>query len=118
MRERPGKCDSGRAGSGANAVLVSDSDVSPLEAPEEGETRLDDVTAINLAATGEDVLGQLGGEPAWVQHPETPDCPECGGAMAFAAQLEEHSSINFGGAGAGYVFRCKPCDRGAFLFQC
>jgi hypothetical protein len=38
--------------------------------------------------------------------------------MAFAAQLEEHSSINFGGAGAGYVFRCKPCDRGAFLFQC
>lgn len=123
----PGMCDSWAAGSGANAVLLATGDLVPLDAPEDGETRLDDVSAIGLTPTdsayefplpAEDVLGQLGGEPAWIQHPETPDCPDCGAVMEFAAQLEEHSPINFGSAGAGYVFACRPCGRGAFLFQC
>jgi hypothetical protein len=122
----PGMCDAHAAGSGANAVMVAKGEVTSLAAPEEGETALADVTAITLVAAegdyedlvlGEDVLGQLGGEPAWIQDPETPDCPECGDAMAFAAQLEEHSSINFG-AGTGYVFACRLCERGEFVFQC
>jgi hypothetical protein len=121
----PGLCDAWAPGGGANAVVFT-SHQSPLEAPENGVTGLDDVTAITLA-TGDaeydyplpsnDVLGQLGGEPLWLQNPETPDCPACGAAMEFVAQLEEHSTINFG-TGAGYVFACKPCERGAFLFQC
>jgi hypothetical protein len=121
----PGLCDAWAAGSGANAVLFAQ-ELTPLAPPEEGETALTDVTAITLVATdgdyedlvlGKDVLGQLGGEPAWIQNPDTPDCPECGDAMAFVAQLEQHSSINFG-TGTGYVFACRACERGGFVFQC
>jgi hypothetical protein len=123
----PGMCAAFVPGSGANAVVFVAGEVTPLAAPEDGVTGLDDVTAITLAATDDvydyplpsgDVLGQFGGEPTWIQHPETPDCPECGQTMGFVLQLEEHSSINFGGAGAGYVFACRPCERGGFLFQC
>ncbi|KAA9158384.1 DUF1963 domain-containing protein [Amycolatopsis acidicola] len=35
-----------------------------------------------------DVLGQLGGSPAWSSHDETPTCAECGETMDFLAQLE------------------------------
>ncbi|EWM18189.1 hypothetical protein KUTG_08493 [Kutzneria sp. 744] len=121
----PGMCDAWKAGSGANAVVFT-GHKTPLAAPEKGVTGLDDVTAITLRPTdiaydyplpGEDVLGQFGGEPMWIQDPETPDCPECGTVMGFVLQLEPHSSINFG-AGAGYVFCCRPCERGEFLFQC
>jgi hypothetical protein len=124
----PGMCESWAPASGANAVLLaSGGDLTVLEPPATGVTQLDEVTAVNLAHTdsayddvlaGEDILGQLGGEPAWIQHEETPNCPDCDNAMDFAAQLEEHGSINFGSAGAGYVFLCRPCERGAFLFQC
>jgi hypothetical protein len=122
----PGMCDAWAPGSGANAVVVTRGEVIPLPAPEDGVTRLDDVTAIALAAGDaaydyplpDGVLGQLGGEPAWIQQTEIPDCPECAEAMAFVAQLEEHSSINFGDAGAGYVFACRPCERGTFQYQC
>ncbi|MFC0429790.1 hypothetical protein [Kutzneria buriramensis] len=121
----PGMCDAWRSGSGANAVLLAADDVVPLNPPDTGVTRLDEVTGLSLVVSDavydwplpENALGQLGGEPAWLQHDETPRCADCGDATEFAAQLEEHGSINFG-SGAGYVFVCRPCERGAFLFQC
>lgn len=71
---------------------------------------------------GDDVLGQWGGEPEWIQDEETPDCTGCGAPMSFVAMLGEghHGSRaepNFG-TGDGYAFVCDPCARGAFLFQC
>jgi hypothetical protein len=71
---------------------------------------------------GRDVLGQLGDQPSWVQHDETPACPGCGTPMSFAFQLEEgrdrHTAANFGGGGCGYGFTCHPCGTAAFLWQC
>ncbi len=71
-------------------------------------------------STGE-VLGQLGGNPDWLQNDETPDCPGCEQPMAFTAQLEEgpesRTAPNFG-SGSAYVFTCEPCRRAAFGWQC
>lgn len=68
----------------------------------------------------EEVLGQLGGEPSWIQDDETPDCPVCRQPMAFVAQLEQghdhRTAANFGG-GCAYAFVCEPCREGAFLWQ-
>jgi len=68
-----------------------------------------------------DVLGQLGGQPSWVQGDETPACPECATPMGFAVQLEEghdyQTAANFGGGGCGYGFTCRPCATAAFLWQ-
>jgi hypothetical protein len=67
-----------------------------------------------------DVLGQLGGEPSWLQADETPGCPECGKPMSFVVQVEEghdhRTAANFGG-GCGYGFVCSPCRTAAFLWQ-
>ena len=71
---------------------------------------------------GHDVLGQLGGQPSWVQADETPACPGCAAPMSFAVQLEEghdyRTAANFGGAGCGYGFTCQRCSAAAFLWQC
>ncbi|MGR6318213.1 DUF1963 domain-containing protein [Micromonospora soli] len=68
-----------------------------------------------------DVLGQLGGAPAWLQFDETPTCAVCNLQMSFVVQLEEghdyRTDINFGGGGCGYGFRCRPCATAAFLWQ-
>ena len=54
------------------------------------------------------VLGQVGGEPQWLQADDTPTC-ECGKPMDFVAQLETGpdaaTEMNFGG-GCAYVFFC------------
>jgi hypothetical protein len=66
------------------------------------------------------VLGQLGGEPVWLQGEEQPICA-CGRKMRFVAQLEEgvdeETPMNFGG-GCAYVFDCE-CDEpfGALIWQ-
>lgn len=69
-----------------------------------------------------DVLGQLGGEPSWVQGDETPSCPVCARLMSFTVQLEEghdhRTAANFGGLGCGYGFTCRECGTAAFLWQC
>ncbi len=56
-----------------------------------------------------DVLGQLGGEPQWLQHDETPQCA-CGQPMRFIAQLEQgpnaQEEMNFCGGGCAYIFVC------------
>ncbi|MFG3227647.1 DUF1963 domain-containing protein [Kitasatospora sp. NPDC048194] len=67
------------------------------------------------------VLGQLGGEPDWLQGDETPDCPGCSQPMPLAVRLEEGqhaaTAMNFGG-GAAYAFACEPCTEAVFLWQC
>ena len=52
---------------------------------------------------GNDHLGlrtKLGGKPDWIQNDDRPDCPECGDAMWFVAQIDpiEHNSKHNRGA--------------------
>jgi hypothetical protein len=63
-----------------------------------------------------DLIGQLGGEPSWMQGDETPDCPSCSRPMPLAAQLYERGA-NFG-TGEAYAFHCPACGTAAFLWQC
>lgn len=64
---------------------------------------------------GREILGQLFGQPAWIQADQTPECEDCGGTMRFVTQLEEgpdyRTAMNFGG-GSVYVFDCA-CGSGA-----
>jgi len=71
---------------------------------------------------GRKILGQVGGEPAWIQGDEQPACDACDAPMDFVAQLEEGpdagTAMNFGGRCA-YVYRCT-CGAGQpkMLWQC
>ena len=136
----PGLCDEWDPTAGGNAAYVFPAEgLAPAAVPTDGETLLAEVSAVRLVvveapdydaardhwATVPDrrreVLGQVGGEPGWLQQDETPDCPGCGTAMSFVAQLEEghdhRTDINFGGGGCGYGFRCTDCATAAFLWQ-
>ncbi|MEU6862045.1 DUF1963 domain-containing protein [Streptomyces sp. NPDC046876] len=68
-----------------------------------------------------DVLGQLGGAPAWLQWDQTPSCRACARPMPLVAQLQEGRDpgpvMNFG-SGRAYAFACEPCAEAAFLWQC
>ena len=65
----------------------------------------------NWKGNKRDVLGQLYGEPSWIQGDETPECDCCNKPMRFVAQLEEgpdhRTAMNFGGGGVAYLFDCK-----------
>lgn len=133
----PGLCDEWDPESGGNAALVVDGPLAPAAVPDTGVTTLRAVSALSLVGAGggydearrahdeahggRTVVGQLGGEPAWVQGDETPDCPDCDAPTAFVAQLEEghdpDARANFGG-GCAYVFACRGCATGRFLWQC
>ena len=125
----PGCCDEWEADSGGNAVLALPADASlSLAAPPAGGAtvrathhgaRIDTLDGDYDEAReawdtegrrGRDILGQLGGEPSWIQGEEVPKCNECGQDMAFVAQLEEgpdyQTSMNFCGGGCAYVFDC------------
>ena len=140
---RPGQCHDWRAFTGDNRVMavpagprmvqVTPPDpVAPVVDDQwSGHPRVVDASSYpaardQLIATGMDprqILGCLGGEPAWVQTDETPLCPDCGEPMILAAQLEEGprwpTALNFGGRGTGYVFYCAHhLDQAAFLWQC
>jgi hypothetical protein len=125
----PGMCDEWDADAGGNRVIsVPIEDLVPRDFPDSGEVsrgkthgaRVQDVDEADYdearAAWGDtagqhqrDVLGQLDGEPNWIQDDETPECDACGEAMFFVAQLEEgpdhRTAMNFGG-GCAYVFEC------------
>ncbi|WP_241519035.1 hypothetical protein [Streptomyces sp. CB03238] len=97
---------------------------SIIQEPEE-EVDYDRAREVWAEKTGRpesDVLGQIGGVPAWVQRDETPTCPSCDQPMPLIVQLEEgpdHSTaMNFGGCGSAYAFACEPCAHAAFLWQC
>ncbi|WP_185842197.1 hypothetical protein [Streptomyces sp. WAC 06725] len=124
----PGMCGDWDATGGANrAFQFTGRRLTAAKVPSEGETLLGAVTALrahpeDTTPTDEPALGRLGGEPDWIQHDETPDCPSCSARMTFTAELEEgydhRTAANFGGMGRGYVFRCRGCGEAAFLWQC
>lgn len=138
-QDDPGMCEQWRADGGGNAVIaVPCASLEPVASPQEGRT----TRAVRhgcrvVECPGEDyekarrrwaalqdvdetqVLGQIGGEPAWLQDDETPDCTHCGRQMPLFAQLEEGVELcfqmNFGG-GRAYVHRCG-CGNAKMLWQ-
>ena len=139
----PGLCEEWDANAGGNAVVaVATDDLQLAEPPPEGVVLRDTcygATVLPVSAADYDaaragwaeangqsprvVLGQIDGEPAWLQHDETPNCDLCGQSMTLAAQLEQGpdagTEMNFGGGGCAYVFRCR-CDAASakMLWQC
>ncbi len=137
----PGLCDEWDANGGGNKVYKIKTDkLEMITPPAEGITLLEEeYSSIITEFEADDydeareewsvennesrrkVLGQLSGEPTWIQGDDTPDCDTCGEPMRFIAQLEEGpnhtTAMNFGG-GSAYVFDCK-CEQSAkFLWQC
>ncbi|WP_232664434.1 DUF1963 domain-containing protein [Pseudonocardia sp. TRM90224] len=138
----PGLCDEWDPIAGGNrAFLLRKGELLPATVPAEGETDLgsssrvellpSDVTSYAEAydtwtdSTGRDqneLLGCLGGEPAWIQDEEIPSCTGCAQQMEFIAQLEpghdDRTAANYGDAGSAYAFACRPCGGASFLWQC
>ncbi|XUY30202.1 hypothetical protein RMR21_023860 (plasmid) [Agrobacterium sp. rho-8.1] len=138
----PGVCWEWDADRGGNAVVCTGIDnLKTADAPSEGEVvraglrygaRIERVQSSTYNSAREewaqldsrrqrDVLGQIGGNPVWLQGDETPTCHHCDKKMGFVAQLETgphyETEMNFGG-GCGYLFECK-CEGGSgkFLWQ-
>jgi hypothetical protein len=75
---------------------------------------------------------KIGGDPEWIQHDESPDCPNCHEAMIFVGQIdsldaapdqfgEDYVSFNeymFGDCGMIYLFFCFACCHVSTVFQC
>ena len=139
----PGLCEEWDASAGGNAVIPVGVDALRLvEPPKEGEVlrsaihgaKVVEVDAGDYDAAREtwsagagvrqrDVLGQLGGEPVWIQGEEVPTCDACGQDMSFVAQLEQgpdwETEMNFGGGGCAYVYRCRcSSSQAKMLWQC
>ncbi|MCY0928715.1 hypothetical protein OTB20_21405 [Streptomyces sp. H27-H1] len=147
----PGMCEEWSAQAGGNrAYLFPATGLVPVPLPalpstvdgddEEDPRQLGAVRTVEIVATADpdywsasqawsaqsgrstqEVLGQLGGAPDWLQHDETPDCPGCGSPMGFVTQLEEgpdHLTAPNFGSGSAYAHACEPCGRAAFLWQC
>ncbi|MHA6761535.1 hypothetical protein [Streptacidiphilus sp. PAMC 29251] len=140
----PGMCDEWSPTAGGNrALLFPVAELRPMADPgeDEGRLHLGAVNAVNLVSlpasdygsareewgsrSGDDlrsVLGQLGGQPDWLQGDETPGCPRCTRPMDLVAQFEEGpdhtTAMNFGGPGTAFAFTCEPCAEAAFLWQC
>jgi hypothetical protein len=129
----PGLCDEWDANAGGNAVIVVPArSLELVAAPAARETirpvrhgaavvkvkaeSYDEAREAWAASTGanvRNVLGQIGGRPAWLQGEEVPSCDSCKAPMSFVAQLEEgpdhKTAMNFGGGGCAYVYHCR-CD--------
>ncbi|RZJ69452.1 MAG: hypothetical protein EOO45_13585 [Flavobacterium sp.] len=122
---------------GSSPVIIVDSENLEFYHPEDSDMALrgTEYGATIFEADGDDyenaredwdgnrrqVLGQLDGEPSWLQGDETPKCTCCNKKMRFVAQLEEgpdhKTAMNFGG-GSGYLFDCKEGRTAKFLTQC
>ncbi|WP_223851443.1 hypothetical protein [Cupriavidus pauculus] len=140
----PGLCEEWDANAGGNhaTVMTIEGEMRLADAPPTGVVQLDTVYGARvevLEAADYDsarqrwqdtnpnqqrqILGQIEGQPLWLQADESPVCDACGDAMSFLAQLEEgpdyRTSMNFGGGGCAYVFRCHCSRQGAkLLWQC
>ncbi len=79
-----------------------------------------DTARENYPARRRDVLGQIAGNPSWIQDDEIPNCDCCNKEMRFVAQLEEgpdhETAMNFGG-GCGYLFDCEVGKTAKFVVQ-
>ena len=138
----PGGCGEWDCDSGANRVIINQNQMLErvTEIPETGEALRDthyggcilsvDKTSYHDAHgdwpyddsyQSRDILGQLYGEPSWLQGDETPNCDTCQKPMRFVAQLEQgpgwETEMNFAG-GCAYLFDCADCIKGKFLWQC
>ncbi len=122
---------------GDGKVIIVDADNLEFYSPEDAEIALrateygakiietdeeDYETAReNWKGNRRQVLGQLYGEPSWIQGDDTPKCKCCNKKMRFVAQLEEgpdhKTAMNFGG-GAGYLFDCIEGRTAKFVVQC
>jgi hypothetical protein len=138
----PGMCDEWDADAGGNKVVAVSADGAALAKPADKKNALRPTSyAAKIAhVAGDDydtarsewskssgksqrqVLGQIGGRPAWLQGEEIPSCNACSEPMSFVAQLEEgpdaDTSMNFGGGGCAYVYRCGCSkDQAKMLWQ-
>ncbi|MFB2648012.1 hypothetical protein [Shewanella mangrovisoli] len=138
----PGMCDDSDADGGGNAVIViKPFDLEFVQVPSEGKTLRDTAHSAQVVSVdGDDyeaarrewaekngvspreVLGQISGEPAWIQGDETPNCTACNEPMEFVVQLEQgpnwETEMNFGGGGVAYSFVCRCNGSASFLWQC
>ena len=139
-QNKPGMCDDWDANLGGNRAIAAQitNEMIILESPGGERTLRESVYGANaqafdvdgyeaarqawVANTNSDarkVLGQLLGEPSWIQADETPNCDSCTKPMRFVAQLEEGpdrtTNMNFGG-GCAYVFDCD-CHSAKLLWQ-
>jgi hypothetical protein len=135
----PGLCDEWDPLAGGNRAFAFPREgLTAAQVPAEGETQLPEASGIASTVIdgvpyeeareqwatetnrpGREVLGQLGGDPSWLQGDETPVCRSCAQPMPFLAQLEEgpsRTAMNLGG-GSAYVFTCLPCTEATFLWQ-
>ncbi|WP_092412941.1 hypothetical protein [Collimonas sp. OK307] len=139
----PGLCDEWDANAGGNKVVSVDcQSLSLVEPPNGGDTirpilhgailvdvesenydtaRVDWAVAADV--NPQEVLGQLAGQPSWIQGEEVPVCDSCNNPMSFVAQLEQgpdwETAMNFGGGGCAYVYRCSCGKHQAkMLWQC
>ena len=147
-------CDTSSPALGANAVVLLP-ELTPVEPRGVGSYRpfgikwiasqdpTDDPWAVDLIDTGLALAEKetdaflnkygwtkMGGHPLWMQNPQPPPCPACGGATIFAAQFDSALGfdpmgnavmVNFGRGGVGYLFLgANQCSErgGAFLWQC
>lgn len=138
----PGMCDDWDADGGGNSVIViKPAELEYVTIPSEGETLRDteysavvvevdasdyaeaiDIWAERNSLSPREVLGQISGEPLWIQGNEIPDCDGCNKPMKFVAQLEQgpdwKTEMNFGGGGVAYSFGCSCNSSAKFLWQC
>lgn len=125
----PGMCDEWDPASGGNAALVTKAeDGRVTESPgltaeqlrefKEDRTVIAPAIKLELALSGKNEVGAVGGAPEWIQADETPVC-KCGERMRLAVQLDEnaHEQLNFGGGGRAYAFICEACMAAKFLWQ-
>ncbi len=137
----PGMCNEWDADSGGNKVIIIVGEKLEFARPPSRELALRPIEHGAVVKTIEDsdnydearqrfakenkvspreVLGQIFGEPSWLQGDETPECDTCGKRMRFVSQLEQgpdwQTEMKFGG-GCGYLFDCPACNSGKFLWQ-
>ncbi len=127
----PGMCDEWSPTAGGNRALLFPSEtLRPIPAPEpddgEGVLRLGVVNAVSLVSSPSadyfsaleewgnrsgnslgHVLGQLGGQPEWLQADETPTCPTC-------SQYEPGRAVR-GGTGSRYGHELRRLRHGVRL---
>ena len=138
----PGACGEWDPNSGGNKVIsVLPKNLQLISPPDVGETlratrygavlfqsdaqdyeEARDQWASKNNKTPREVLGQIDGEPSWIQNEETPICDFCSSSMQFVAQLEEgpdsKTEMNFGG-GCAYIFHCSCNQKSVkLLWQC